>query len=292
MPDDRINPELKEIIEDIGVKASVKLGVWLWGKGQSAVNLVSSVRKSLSAAPGSSGPSVSRLLIIGSPGAGKTTTGKLLAGEYDDAMDIPGAYQESLGVESYALRDAPEVQLTVPPGQPHRRYYWDPINAEVASGKYDGIILLNSYGYHSIGEFDPLKGKGITKTEYLATYLENARRQEILVLEHLLPFLNANKRKAWLLHLVSKQDLWWGENQTVMEHYLQGEYGKTAKQIRSGDPGFKQEFAFGSIVISNFSTSTGRELVKTAAGYDQQHRVNSMRRFWEVLGTLQERSEL
>lgn len=295
MAGDGLEDELKKVATGVATKVGVSVvtgaGIWLWGQGQSAVAKVSAIRKSLSAKKLPDARLTSRLLIIGPPGVGKTTTGRLLAGDFDAALDIPGAYQESLGVEGYALRDAPHVQLTVPPGQPHRRYYWDAIDAEVASGKYDGIILLSSYGYHSIGEYDPLPHKNSSDPKYLTEYLAACRGQEILVLDHLLPFMNAAKVKSWLLHFVTKQDLWWKDNQKVVAHYREGEYGKKARLIRPGDPQFKQEFAFGSIVIGNFTTSTGKELAKTTAGYDQQTQVQSLRRFWEIVGALQESSD-
>lgn len=278
--------------EKVGTKAITAgvtgVGIWLWGKKNEAIQRVSAIRRSLS--PRIKGGKVesTRLLIIGPPGVGKTTIGQMLSGAFDDALDIPGAYQESLGVESYTLRNVPRVEATVPPGQPHRRYYWDDVKAKIVSGEFDGIILLSSFGFHSIGEFYQLSPKGPSDPEFLGNYLARCQSDEIAVLDELMPFLSAAKNKCWLLHLVTKQDLWWDLRQSAIVHYRDGEYGERAKRVRQGDCNFRQEFAFGSVVIGNFTTSNGAELARTAAGYEQRLQVESMRRFWEILGSLQE----
>src|SRR4051812_14458132 len=83
------------------------------------------------------------ILILGSGGVGKTTLGKLLSGDYDLLFDLPGNYEESLNIERYSLKDPPEVEIVVPPGQQHRREAtWSELQADIGAGKFRGIILL------------------------------------------------------------------------------------------------------------------------------------------------------
>ncbi len=65
---------------------------------------------------GSAGtPESPGILIIGPGGAGKSTVGRLLSDDdYNPLWDVPGPYLESIGVESYKLSDASDVQLVVP----------------------------------------------------------------------------------------------------------------------------------------------------------------------------------
>src|SRR5437868_181225 len=83
------------------------------------------------------------ILIIGPGGTGKTTLARLLSGRYDWLTDSPWEYRESAGVEVFPLPDDPKIQLVVPPGQHHRRPSgWADVEADLAAGKYRGVILL------------------------------------------------------------------------------------------------------------------------------------------------------
>ena len=104
------------------------------------------------------------VLVLGPGGVGKSTLGRLLSGNSDPLFDLPGAYDESLDVESYALKDAPGVEVLVPPGQPHRREAtWGEQLENLAAGKFRGMILMAAYGYHNheIGRFTSYK-EGVT----------------------------------------------------------------------------------------------------------------------------------
>jgi hypothetical protein len=59
----------------------------------------------------------SGILILGAGGVGKTTLARLLSGDFDLLLDGLERYDESIGIEHYALKDAPKVEVVVPPGQ-------------------------------------------------------------------------------------------------------------------------------------------------------------------------------
>lgn len=237
-------------------------------------------------------PEECRVLVIGPGGVGKTTTARLLSGDFDSLLDIPGPYQESLLLESFALRDDPGVELIVPPGQAHRRdATWTTIQSDIAAGKFRGVILISSFGFHSLGEIsykqhrlyqgDPAK--------FFSEYLAERRADELAVLKSLAPFLKSSPRKIWMLNLVTKQDLWWSQQAIVERHYREGDYGRLVTSIGAGlgHANLRVEFVFASLVISNFVTGAGEQLAATEGGYDGRLQVNSIKRFWETLDALQ-----
>lgn len=233
------------------------------------------------------------ILILGPGGAGKTTFGKILAGEYDRFWDAPGAYEESIQIERYALQDQPNVEIVVPPGQEHRRGgTWEQLHADLSAGKFRGVILLASYGYHTLGLYSYkdhriYKAKG-HKDTFLEAYLQENRAEEVEVLRQLIPHLKVNKGKVWLLTLVSKQDLWWPDRDEVEKHYREGAYGAQIQDLQAhlGQHHFRHEFAFASLVISNFNTGVGERLAENVGGYDHPLQVKSLRRLFEVVEAL------
>jgi len=233
----------------------------------------------------------SKILIIGPGGVGKSTTAKLLAGEYDAQLNIPSSYNESIGLEHFSLRDDPNVGLVVPPGQSHRRdATWNTIQSAIAAGEYGGAIILASYGFHTLGKISYKRHRLYQGNDeaFLSAFLEDSRREEIRVLERLSPFLSSNPNDFWLLSLVTKQDLWWRWNDAVGEHYRTGVYGQQVdKLVRTvGAQRFRHELVLGSMVISNFVTGVGELIAETASGYEQQMQVESLHRLWETLDAL------
>ena len=145
------------------------------------------------------------ILIIGSGGVGKTTLAKFLSGEYDLIHNPPGEYVESIETESFSFpgedeADKLSARIVVPPGQEHRRpVEWVDLYRGISSGQFRGVILLNSYGYHSLGKirykshhlFPQYRGKN----KFLAAFLLDRRVEELNVLKLLLraaPPMNRN----------------------------------------------------------------------------------------------------
>ncbi len=233
----------------------------------------------------------SGILILGEGGTGKSTLGRILAGEFDWLLDAPGRYEQDIGVRRYTLEGSPKVEIVVLPGQErYRAVTWDDLLKDVTGGKYRGIILLGAYGYHSFGEVSYKEHKlhRDTKKQFLEAYLPDRRAEEIKVLERLASPLRLLHGKCWLLTVVAKQDLWWPERQEVEDHYREGEYGAKIRALLEGHDSRKvrHEFAFTSLVISNFVTDKGELLRKNAAGYDQKLHVESLRRILETIDAL------
>jgi DNA polymerase III delta prime subunit len=230
-------------------------------------------------------------LIMGAGGVGKTTTARLLKGEFDQAAKIPGVYEESMELETYSLKDDSRVTVVVPPGQVHRRdSTWKELEAGISADKYRGMILVSSFGYHSLGEisYKSLPSYKGDDAKFLVDYTKDRRQEEINVLKRLIAHVATTQKRFWLFNVVTKADLWWPQHQAVRDHYERGEYGRIIDEgtTNLGKTHFRQESAFGSLVISNFVTGRGELLAKTASGYDQHLQREFVQRFWKALTAL------
>lgn len=269
------------------------VGQWFWKNKEWVIARVKDIREWLLSSRNPPEQPSSTLLIIGPGGVGKSTAAKILSGDYDPLLDMPAEYDESLGIENFSLVDDPTVELVVPPGQKHRRdSTWHGVESALSAGEYHGIILVCSYGYHSLGEIS-YKHHRLYRgddAEFLRSYLNESREEEVRVLRRLSPHIKANNRKCWLVTLVTKQDLWWHDNQQVERHYREGPYGGEIDEIadHKGQHSFRHELILGSLVIRNFVTGVGERLAETVAGYDEQYRVSSVRRLWESLDALRQ----
>jgi hypothetical protein len=160
----------------------------------------------------------------------------------------------------------------------------------VATGQYRGIILVSAYGYHNL-DIRSYKQHPLyegNKDEFLNAYTADRRAEEIQVVRQLAPYLKTAAGRTWLLSVVAKEDLWYQDQSTVQQHYKDGEYGAEVRGLMSGKDlrHVRHEFAFVSLVISNFDTACDERLVKNTAGYDQQRQFGSVRRLIEVLDAL------
>lgn len=231
------------------------------------------------------------ILLLGAGGTGKTTLAQLLAGNFDCLVDPPGRYEESIGVEIFGLKDDPKVEIVVPPGQHHRREStWNDLHADIVAGRFRGVILISSFGFHSLGEIsykDHRLYQG-NKAEFLDAYLAAQRDDELAVLRQLTPHLQASRGRLWLLSVVTKQDLWWPQQTQVEEYYRDGDYGATVQQLVStkGGRDFRHELAYASLIINNFVTGRQERLRPNAEGYDHNEQVKSVRHLFQIAEAL------
>lgn len=171
------------------------------------------------------------VLVLGPGGVGKSTFGRIMSGQFTPLFDDPGAYDESIDVETYEWDRESPTEISVPPGQSHRRdATWGEKLAKLAQGKFRGMILLSAYGYHNheIGPMTSYKTHRLfrgNKEAFLEAFLQDRRNEELQILRELAPKVSPPASgKFWMLSLVTKQDLWWNDRADAESFYMSGDY--------------------------------------------------------------------
>lgn len=265
---------------------------WVWEKRHAIVRRLAELRDWFKAGSTVDHTTQPGILVIGPGGVGKSTFAKIVCGDYDPLLDDLAKYDESLVLETYRLSD-PHVEIVVPPGQQHRRETsWTQLERDLAAGRFRGIILLGSHGYHTLGQVSYKTHKLFKGDDeaFLNAYLKDRRNEEIAILERLSTHIAASSNPIWLLTLITKQDLWWLERAVVEQFYHAGKYARIIGEIenKKGSSNFRHEVLPVSLVISRFLTGKREHLADNVAGYDQSLQVSSLRILFETLDSLRQ----
>lgn len=235
------------------------------------------------------------ILILGAGGCGKSTLGLLLSGTLDHLEHVPSSYTESLFTEKLELADDPKVEVVIPPGQEHRRAStWTSLQADVASGRVRGIIFVNCFGYHSLGDISfkehRLYRSTTSQEEFLAAYLADRREEELRVLRLLEPHIKACPEKLWIISVINKEDLWWDKRAEVIAHYAEGEYGDIIRSIQAtlGAARARHEMIYLSLLIGSLTTGRQERLAANVAGFDSELQFQSIRQALNTLEAVQQ----
>jgi hypothetical protein len=232
-----------------------------------------------------------KIAIFGAGGTGKTTLGRILAGEYE-LSEFP-SYRESIRMENYKLDSSVGGSIVVAPGQERREDTWDDLLRSLMAGKVKLIIHVVSWGHHSFGSLSYTQHRlyqpGMSIADFVDVYTTERRKRELDVLRKLEPHLAlANQKKVVVITLVSKQDLWWNDRNRVRDHYMNGEYEQIIQGIRNkvGTSNFVHEYCSSSLIMDNFLSGTQELLVPTTSGYDQRIKSTNFKSFLSTIENL------
>ena len=233
-----------------------------------------------------------RIAVFGIGGSGKTTLGRLLAGERP--WEELASYAPSLIQEKYRREDDFFCRVVVPPGQQlggaqgasaHELtdipLGWRDVLREVERGGHWAIVHVVSDGHAALQagvklERESPQGPVAAPVDAV---LEAARAQELEAMRQLRERVDLPKGapRLRMLTLVAKQDLWWPARARVEAHYAapSGAYASHVAGLRQrlGSGHFEHRYEAASLARVNLREveadgTGGRTLVETAAGYD------------------------
>ena len=141
---------------------------------------------------------------FGPGGSGKTTLGKVLSGKLN-LGELPTSYNLSLTTEAYKLSGRAYAILYVPPGQKHMRpMHWDALKQRMAASKRYIVINIVCNGFHSLSKIEfkqhKLYKSGTSPRDFMKSYLNEQRQEEIAVLSDLMPHLKSAPGRLRLYH--------------------------------------------------------------------------------------------
>lgn len=230
------------------------------------------------------------LVTFGAGGVGKSTFGRFVANPNDRAIR-EAKYKDSIGMEQFGVPGPISARLIVPPGQERRRKQdWPRLFTIMEREKKAfGVINVVAYGYHSLDQEiaeDVIAHNAAPTPRNLQSFVKKNRLSEVEALKQIVPHLKNARELAWMITLVTKQDLWWNERGTVEDHYTKGSYSTLIKEVATHrGANFKHEFLSASIVINNFATIDGKIVAPTNAGYDQVLQMAHQEKLIETLTT-------
>lgn len=221
------------------------------------------------------------IAVFGAGGVGKTTLGVVLSEDFDPQAK-PEPYKESLDTENYSLKSNPIRSVIVAPGQEQRiARSWPGIYDQLRSAKVAVVIHVVCYGYHALNPSLTLADSEGAVEQYLA----QRRERELEIFQDLAANLRTTTIPLKMLTLVTKQDLWWSEQEQVTQYYEAGEYSAQIAKRREtkGEQHFLHEFAYASQYLQNLKTGDGKIISQTTAGYDDPLVFAGQQRVFEII---------
>lgn len=240
-----------------------------------------------------------RIAVFGLGGTGKTTLGEILSGQVKTGS--PGKpYQLSHKTDEFSVQGDYVCTVIVPGGQEQRILNdWPAIYRTLAAGKSRGVINVVAAGHHSFSHVNYRETRYYKalaremdreprRDEFIEHYLRDRRDAELAITRELIPHLKIAEGSLWMITLITKQDLWWKDRDTIRDFYTMGEYNHLIQELaRSrGEQNFSHEYVSASLVMNNLQTADGEVLVPTAEGYDQTLQYANLMNFINLVNAL------
>ena len=232
------------------------------------------------------------IAIFGAGGTGKSTLGKVLAGEFG-LDNILQPYRISSRTEELKLDSNIPSSILIVPGQPGFLNEWDEPLRKISNSQIDLIINVVSYGYHSFTRSGYLNYQnhpdyqpGMTVDNFVATHSGKNREMEIELLNKMAPQLSlVHRKRTVMITLVTKQDLWWVNRQVVQDYYQSGDYDQIVQDIgnKLGRNNFIHQYISLSLLTENFRAGDGEMLIPVAEGYEQRIQVLNLYQLLDFL---------
>jgi GTPase SAR1 family protein len=222
-----------------------------------------------------------KIIVLGAGGVGKTTLGKVLAGQDLIAGE---KYQDSANTEVFSYDGKIYGTVVVAPGQERRRAFtWPELRTQISQGQVLGIVFVVAGGLNSLREIEPeeheVYKQGMTSEEFLEKYRAyNVKNETKILREELLPCLRDCPNRIFFLTVVLKEDLWRPEQRAIMNLYAKGEFAEAIAALipKRGENDFAYDLVSASLLIENLTTKKGAVLVNTASGFDANEQTRSV----------------
>jgi hypothetical protein len=229
-----------------------------------------------------------KIIVLGAGGVGKTTLGKVLAGQDLIAGE---KYQDSANTEVFSYEGKIYGTVVVAPGQERRRAYtWPELRIQISRGEVLGVIFVVAGGLNSLREIEPeeheVYKQGMTIPQFLETYREHNLRNELRILrEELFSCVSDCPNRIFFLTVILKEDLWRPEQKSVRELYSKGEFAMAIADLvaKRGAKDFAYDIVSASLLIENLVTKKGTILATTAPGFDANEQIESVTNLLRVI---------
>ena len=210
------------------------------------------------------------VFIFGPGGVGKTTL-QLTMGDQRQITDPTRSYIASTSVEKEDFDENRFYSVEAGPGQlALAQSSWPRMFERVSQTRNALCIFCFSYGYETPWKLS-VSSDGRENTTALQSYIDDRRQAEI---ERFDSFKNAMVNytgRLALLNLVTKQDLWWSNAESVERFYADPPFSDIVTELRSAKEaaGFIHDSCSVSLSIENLIGYKNDVLVPVSEGYDQ-----------------------